>query len=109
MKFLNRALIAGFLISFWPASVVTAAAQQDSAEPQYSQSENSQSDTQAAPQAQQDAPAAENDQQQAPPPPDGQRETSSSEKDAPGRVARLQYMSGSISIQPHGVDDWVQG
>jgi hypothetical protein len=119
MKFLNRALIAGFLISFWPASVVIAAAQQDSAEPQYSQqdsaepqysqSENSQSETQAAPQAQRDAPAAENDQQQAPPPPNGQRETSSSEKDAPGRVARLQYMSGSISIQPHGVNDWVQG
>jgi len=27
----------------------------------------------------------------------------------PGRVARLQFMSGSVSIQPHGTDDWVQG
>src|SRR5579863_89387 len=30
-------------------------------------------------------------------------------KDPPGRVARLQYMTGSVSIQPGGVDDWVQG
>src|SRR6202521_6131935 len=27
----------------------------------------------------------------------------------PGRVARLQFMSGSVSIQPHGSDEWVQG
>lgn len=30
-------------------------------------------------------------------------------KDPPGRVARLQYMDGSVSIQPGGVNDWVQG
>jgi len=30
-------------------------------------------------------------------------------QDPPGRVARLQYMSGQVSIQPHGVDEWVQG
>ncbi|MGA2696909.1 MAG: DUF6600 domain-containing protein [Terriglobales bacterium] len=30
-------------------------------------------------------------------------------KDPPGRVARLQYMDGSVSLQPGGVDDWVQG
>src|SRR5215471_4045657 len=29
--------------------------------------------------------------------------------DPPGRVARLQYMSGSVSVQPHGTDDWVEG
>jgi hypothetical protein len=29
--------------------------------------------------------------------------------DPPGRVARLEYMTGSVSIQPHGADDWVQG
>lgn len=28
--------------------------------------------------------------------------------DPPGRVARLQYMSGSVSVQPHGTDDWVE-
>ena len=30
-------------------------------------------------------------------------------QDAPSRVVRLQYQSGSVSIQPHGVDDWVAG
>ena len=29
--------------------------------------------------------------------------------DPPGRVARLQYMTGQVSVQPHGTDDWVQG
>jgi hypothetical protein len=29
--------------------------------------------------------------------------------DPPGRVARLQYMSGSVSVQPHGTDEWVEG
>src|SRR5208337_522009 len=29
--------------------------------------------------------------------------------DPPGRVARLQYMSGSVSVQPRGTEDWVQG
>src|SRR5579884_1682533 len=28
--------------------------------------------------------------------------------DPPGRVARLQYMSGSVSIQPNGNDEWVE-
>ncbi len=29
--------------------------------------------------------------------------------DPPGRVARLQYMTGQISVQPEGTGDWVQG
>lgn len=29
--------------------------------------------------------------------------------DPPGRVARLQYISGSVSIQPQGTQDWVEG
>ena len=29
--------------------------------------------------------------------------------DPPGRVARLQYMSGEVSLQPGGVNDWVPG
>ena len=31
------------------------------------------------------------------------------EQDPPGRVARLQFMSGSVSIQPQGTGDWVEG
>jgi hypothetical protein len=29
--------------------------------------------------------------------------------DPPGRVARLQYMTGQVSVQPQGTGDWVQG
>ncbi|MBV9181963.1 MAG: FecR domain-containing protein, partial [Acidobacteria bacterium] len=27
--------------------------------------------------------------------------------DPPARAARLQYMTGSVSVQPHGTDDWI--
>ena len=33
----------------------------------------------------------------------------SADDDPPGRVARLQYMAGSVSIQPRGTEDWVEG
>jgi hypothetical protein len=60
---------------------------------------------------------ADDDTQQAPPPPAGPADVSGPNgpgsdrpvPDAPGRVARLQYMSGQVSIQPRGVEDWVQG
>ncbi len=32
-----------------------------------------------------------------------------SDRDPPGRVARLQYLSGSVSTQPGGTGDWVAG
>jgi hypothetical protein len=31
------------------------------------------------------------------------------EQNPPGRAARLQFISGSVSVQPHGTDEWVQG
>ena len=46
---------------------------------------------------------------QAPPPPAGQPTPSGQAGDPPGRVARLEYMTGSVSVQPHGTGDWVQG
>jgi hypothetical protein len=33
----------------------------------------------------------------------------STDVDPPARAARLQFMSGSVSVQPHGTDDWVAG
>src|SRR5580658_5433261 len=48
-------------------------------------------------------------QNQAEPPVGQPGEPSGPENDAPGRVARLQYMSGSVSIQPQGTGDWVSG
>jgi hypothetical protein len=32
-----------------------------------------------------------------------------SQADPPGRVARLQYLTGSVSVQPQGQGDWVEG
>jgi FecR protein len=46
---------------------------------------------------------------QAPPPPAGQPTPSGQAGDPPGRVARLEYMTGSVSVQPQGTGDWVQG
>jgi uncharacterized protein DUF6600 len=33
----------------------------------------------------------------------------SNEPDPPGRAVRLQYMSGEVSVQPRGTEDWVAG
>jgi hypothetical protein len=35
--------------------------------------------------------------------------SNSNQPDAPARAARLQYMSGSVSIQPQGTGDWISG
>ena len=43
------------------------------------------------------------------PPIQDQQASRSSQSDPPGRAARLQYMSGSVSIQPRGNEDWVAG
>ncbi len=46
-----------------------------------------------------------------PPPPQGQAplSTQADQPDPPSRVARLQYISGSVSIQPQGTGDWAAG
>jgi hypothetical protein len=56
------------------------------------------------------------DQQVRAPEPDQQAEAyppsqsePSTQTDPPARAARLQFMSGSVSVQPHGTDDWVAG
>jgi hypothetical protein len=40
---------------------------------------------------------------------DPRRDNQPQQPDPPSRAARLQFMSGSVSIQPNGVDDWVAG
>jgi hypothetical protein len=54
------------------------------------------------------------DQNTAPPPPpadvsvqQGNSNQAAQQQDPPGRVARLEYMSGQVSMQPGGVNDWV--
>jgi hypothetical protein len=44
----------------------------------------------------------------APPSPAGVQDQSANAADPPGRVARVDYMTGQVSVQPHGTDDWVQ-
>ena len=44
-----------------------------------------------------------------PPGPSGQASVDDNRPDPPARAARLQFMSGSVSVQPHGTDDWVAG
>jgi hypothetical protein len=48
---------------------------------------------------------------QAPPPPADQQMPSPTgqQVDPPGRVARLEYTTGSVSVQPQGTGDWVDG
>jgi len=40
---------------------------------------------------------------------DPRRDNQPQQPDPPARAARLQFMSGSVSIQPHGVDEWIAG
>jgi hypothetical protein len=44
-----------------------------------------------------------------PPGPTDQAPVDDNRPDPPARAARLQFMSGSVSVQPHGTDDWVAG
>jgi hypothetical protein len=48
-------------------------------------------------------------QNQAPPAPDGEAPQGDPQNDPPAIAARLQFMNGSVSVQPHGTDDWVAG
>jgi hypothetical protein len=52
-----------------------------------------------------DQPTADEQQPAQPAPPDNR----DNRPDPPGRAVRLQYMSGSVSVQPRGTEDWVAG
>jgi hypothetical protein len=90
-RFSQSGVLAGVLIVLMAAS---AWAQDAPADPQ--------ADPQAAyPQAA--------DPQAAPPQAGDPQNGGPQAPDPPGRVARLQYMTGQISVQPEGTGDWVQG
>ncbi len=69
----------------------------------------------APPYGQDQSPAYGQDQSGAPAPPpsadipaqQGDQQQGAQQQDPPGRVARVQYMSGEVSIQPGGVNDWI--
>jgi hypothetical protein len=85
MKSLKRVMLAMFLTLSLTA--ISALAQDEEAYPDQDQVQD-----QAPVQDQQASQPAQSDQ-----------------NDPPGRAARLQYMSGSVSIQPRGTEDWVAG
>jgi hypothetical protein len=108
MATLRRFILATLIFTLWTFTAMTAVAQDEPA----------------------DQPMETPMPQQAPPPPDGvqanqqypgpgrpgpnrpdagQQDQNRDDNDAPGRVARLQFMNGSVSIQPHGTDEWVEG
>ncbi|HEY7353631.1 MAG TPA: DUF6600 domain-containing protein, partial [Terriglobales bacterium] len=71
-------------------------------------------ETDSAPQVEENTPPApqydeQQSQQTAPPPPSDAANPNLPETDPPARAARLQYMTGSISVQPQGTGDWVAG
>jgi len=49
------------------------------------------------------------DESQAPPDPGGQANSQPGATEPPGRAARMQFMVGSVSVQPQGTGDWVAG
>ena len=130
MKKFGRLLQVSFLVALLAVTTATiSAAAQDTAPPPpdqqsaYPQSANPGDQAPPPPSAgpsEQDLPPGgqqpqSGDQsyptQQAPPPPTGQQmpSTSGDQNDPPGRVAAVGYMTGSVSIQPQGTGDWVQG
>jgi hypothetical protein len=92
MKNLGRLFQVSFLVAVFAAATLTMSAV-------------GQDTTAAADQS------AAYPQDQAPPPPAGQPAPSPTgqQVDPPGRVASLEYMTGSISVQPQGTGDWVEG
>jgi len=106
MNSLRRFILVIVLISVWSATLSTVVAQ-----------DQDQDDNDAS-----DQPLETPMARHAPPPPDGTRDgrdrrdanpqgddQQGQDVDPPGRVARLQYMNGSVSIQPRGTGDWVEG
>jgi hypothetical protein len=101
-----KGVMLGMLLAFsltlsLTLSLGSATAWAQDAPPQAPQAPVPQSENKPSPALQADAP---------PPPPDGQSpSTDPNAPDPPNRVARLQYMSGSVSIQPQGTGDWAAG
>jgi hypothetical protein len=110
----RRLLQISFFVALLAASTATSsAAAQDTAPPPDQQTAPP-SDQAPPPPAAETAPPAQDQPaypaDQAPPSAGGPAPAAGGETaDPSGRVARLGYMTGSVSIQPQGTGDWVQG
>jgi hypothetical protein len=111
MRALKRLIFATLILTVWSFTAMTVVAQDEPAD----QPMETPMPQQAPPppdgaQANQQYPGPGGPGRQGPRRPDaGQQDQDRDDHDAPGRVARLQFMNGSVSIQPHGTDDWVEG
>jgi hypothetical protein len=97
MKRFKSAIWTSILVVVWslaPSFVAAQDSSQDDATPAPPQESAALSAEQNIPQPAQPVQPSDDD---------------STRRDPPGRVARLQYLTGSVSIQPHGTDEWVQG
>jgi hypothetical protein len=111
MKTFRRLFQISFFVALLAATAATVSAAGQETTPAADQPTAYPADQAPAPPAGEPTPSA-GDQSaypadQAPPPPAGQP-TASQPTDPPGRVARLQYMTGSVSVQPQGTGDWVE-
>jgi hypothetical protein len=115
MKNLGRSFRISFFVALLAVTTATILAAGQDAPPPPDQRSTYPADQ--APSSPADQPTASvGDQstdpaQQAPPPPAGQTmpSTGGQQVDPPGRAARLGYMTGSVSVQPQGTGDWVEG
>jgi FecR protein len=111
MRAPRRFILATLIVTLWSFFSMTAVAQNDPAD----QPMETPMPQQAPPppdgaQANQQYPGPGGPMAQGPGRPDaGQQDQNRDDNDPPGRVARLQFMNGSVSIQPAGTGDWVQG
>src|SRR5277367_488489 len=102
MRAPRRFILATLIVTLWSFFSMTAVAQNDPAD----QPMETPTPQQAPPppdgaQANQQYPGPGGPMAQGPGRPDaGQQDQNSDENDPPGRVARLQFMNGSVSIQP---------
>ena len=119
MKNLGRLLGTSFLVTLLAVITATISAAGQDAPPPPDQQSTYPADQAPSSPADQPTPSAgasADDQstypaQQPPPPPAGQTMPSNGgqQVDPPGRAARLGYMTGSVSVQPQGTGDWVEG
>jgi hypothetical protein len=119
MRARRRLILATFILTIWSFTAMTSVAQDEPAD----QPMETPLPQQAPPppggaQANQQYPGPGGPGRPDPGRPDarrpgpgrpGEQDQDGDDNDAPGRVARLQFMNGSVSIQPHGTDDWVEG
>jgi hypothetical protein len=114
MRALKHLLFASLILTVWSFSSLTVVAQTDqpSDQPPAADQPMETPTPQAAPPGPQSAPPPPyGEQAQAGRPYPGQpnADGQGQDQEPPNRVARLQYMNGSVSVQPQGTGDWVEG